>query len=240
MFHVTLRKQFKNRHMKKTACIFGSTGLVGSYLLEQLIHDDTYQKIIVFNRRKTSIQNPKIEQIIDDYQNIANYSGHLVADDFFCCLGTTMKKAKTKPAFEYVDYHLPLEIGNIALANKVKNYLIVSSVGASSQSSNFYLRTKGGMEEAIFKLEIGNIFIFRPSMLLGNRNESRLLESATKPLACLLGLFMFGRFSKYKPIHGRIVAKAMVKSTDSLSGRQIIEFSQMIGIANEKGANKND
>jgi uncharacterized protein YbjT (DUF2867 family) len=217
--------------MEKTACIYGSTGLVGSYLLELLCLDNSYKQVIVFNRTMQAIQHPKVIEIVDDYSGLATHADQLKADEYFCCLGTTIKKAKTKPAFEYVDYHLPIEIGNLAKTNKVKYYLVVSSIGANSKSSNFYLRTKGGMEEALSKLDIENLIIFRPSMLLGKRKESRIMESVSKPIFVALGVLLIGSLKKYRAIHGKIVAKAMIKSTGKLSGLQFIESDKIKDLA---------
>ena len=164
--------------MGKIACIFGSTGLIGSYLLELLTSDERYAKIIVFNRTQVSLSNPKIVQIVSEYSDLEKHKLQLMADEYYCCLGTTMKKAKTKPAFEYVDYQLPVEIGKLALHNNVSSYLVVSSIGASAKSGNFYLSTKGKMEESIKVLGLKNLFIFRPSMLLGKRNETRITAAS--------------------------------------------------------------
>jgi uncharacterized protein YbjT (DUF2867 family) len=213
--------------MDKVACIFGSTGLIGSYLLNTLKTDGNYKKIIVFNRKKQAAEHPKVEEIVGEYSDLFTFGEQLIADEYYCCLGTTMKKAKTKSAFEYVDYQLPLEIGKIALINKVNYFLIVSSIGASSKSANFYLRTKGKMEEDICKLGIQNVLIFRPSMLLGNRNESRIAESIAKPFSIALGIFLFGPLKKYKAIHGQTVAKAMINSVKSLNGTNFIESDKI-------------
>jgi uncharacterized protein YbjT (DUF2867 family) len=213
--------------MNKVACIFGSTGLIGSLLLEQLLADERYQKIIVFNRNKQVTEHPKLVQIVDDYSNLIENAGQLKADEYYCCLGTTMRKAKTRPAFEYVDYHLPLEIGSIALLNQVKIYLVVSSIGAKPKSNNFYLKTKGGMEEALIRLGIDNLFIFRPSMLLGNRKETRIMELISKLFMILFGILLFGPLKKYKAIHTELVARAMINSTEKLTGTQIIESDKI-------------
>jgi uncharacterized protein YbjT (DUF2867 family) len=218
--------------MDKTACIFGSTGLIGSYLLELLSSDSNYSKIIVFNRKKQDISDPKIIEVIGDYSKLSMHTAFLVADEYYCCLGTTMKKAKTKPAFEYVDYHLPIEIGNLAKSIGVKFFMVVSSVGANPLSGNFYLRTKGGMEEALSKIGIDNLFIFRPSMLLGKRKEFRFMEFISKPLTIAFGLLFFGPLKKYKAIHGRSVAKAMIKSTNILTGFQVIESDKITDLSN--------
>jgi uncharacterized protein YbjT (DUF2867 family) len=217
--------------MNKTACIFGSTGLIGSYLLELLLNDEKYTRIIVFNRKQQLMEHPKLIQIADDYTNLHEHDLELNADEYFCCLGTTINIAKTKPAFEYVDYHLPLEIGNLALTNKVKYYLVVSSIGASAKSKNFYLRTKGGMENALSKLGLDNLFIFRPSMLLGNRKEKRIGESVSKVFMLIFGIIMIGPLKKYKAIRAKNVAEAMIKSVEKYSGIQFIESDKIKVIA---------
>ena len=213
--------------MGKTACIFGSTGLVGSCLVSQLIDDSQYEKIIVFNRKKQGNNNPKIVEIVDDYSNLAQNAALLKADEYYCCLGTTIGKAKSKPAFEYVDYNLPIEIGNLAQTNDIKYYLVVSSIGASPKSGNFYLRTKGGMEEALTKLNINNLFIFRPSLILGKRNETRVLESISKVMMIALGFLFVGPIKKYRAIHAKTIAKAMINTIEKLSGKHILESDQI-------------
>jgi uncharacterized protein YbjT (DUF2867 family) len=217
--------------MGKIACIYGSTGLIGSYLLDVLVSDERYSKIIVFNRSQISLSNPKIEQIVSDYTDLERHRPQLMADEYYCCLGTTMAKAKTKPAFEYVDYQLPIEIGKIALHHNVRAYLVVSSIGASAKSGNFYLCTKGKMEEAISTIGLESLFIFRPSMLLGKRNETRIMESVSKPVFYLLGFLLWGPFKKYRAIHGKTVAKAMVNCANNHSGYQTFESDKIEKLA---------
>jgi uncharacterized protein YbjT (DUF2867 family) len=197
--------------MLKTACIFGATGLIGSHLKMQLLNDDRYSKVIVFVRSELMLTHPKLVEIVGDFEQLDDYSEQLIADEYFCCLGTTMKKAKTKEAFEYVDYQLPLKIANLAKKNNVRKYCVVSSIGASSKSGNFYLRTKGRMEEAISSIGIEYPHFFRPSLLLGERYEKRFGESMAKVFSNLFGFLMVGGLKKYRAIHGKTVAKAMIK-----------------------------
>lgn len=213
--------------MKKTACIFGATGLIGSFLPELLKNDDRYEKIIVFNRSEKKYSNPKIIQIVADYEHIGNYSTELGADEYYCCLGTTIKKAKTKEAFEYVDYGLPLKIGQLAVENKTPKYLIVSSIGASAKSNNFYLRTKGRMERAVLELGINEVYFFRPSILLGKRNEHRLAESIGQVVMKAFGFLLLGPLKKYRAIHAKTVAAAMIEVTFNGTENQIIESDKI-------------
>jgi uncharacterized protein YbjT (DUF2867 family) len=217
--------------MEKTACIFGSTGLTGTYLIEVLLEDKRYSKIILFNRTKQSIEHPKIEQIVAPYDQLQNLKDQLKADEYYCCLGTTMDKAKTRQAFEYVDYHLPLEIAKLARENGIKTFSLVSSIGASSKSKNFYLRTKGKTEDALSGLGLNNLLIFRPSMLLGKRKETRLMETIAKPFSIGLGILLWGPLKKYRAIHGKTVAKGMVYASNQLTGNAIIESDSIINLA---------
>ncbi|NJO90481.1 MAG: NAD(P)H-binding protein [Chloroflexia bacterium] len=193
--------------MLKTACIFGATGLVGNYLTEQLLEDDRYATVIVFVRSDITLEHPKLKKVVGDYEQLDNYYEQLIAEEYYCCLGTTMKKAKTKEAFEYVDYQLPLKIGNLAKKNNVAKYCVVSSIGASSKNSNFYLSTKGRMEEAISSVGIEYLHFFRPSLLLGERNEKRFGESMAKLFSKLFGAIMIGGLKNIVLFMGKLLQK---------------------------------
>ncbi len=213
--------------MAKTACIFGSTGLVGSHMLTILSEDKRYGKIVLFNRSFQEIENAKIEQIVADYNSINQFAIQLKADEYYCCLGTTIKKAKTKEAFEYVDLHLPVTIAKLALENKVPKVLVVSSIGSSSKSKTFYLNVKGRMEEEIGKLGIEKLYFFKPSMLLGKRNESRLGEAVGQVVMKLFGFLLFGKVRKYKAIEAKIVAKAMVFVANGNFSKSVFESDEI-------------
>jgi len=207
--------------MAKSACIFGSTGLIGSYLLEQLLNNDRYSEVIVFNRNEKKLEHPKLIQVVADYDQLGEKAQNLIADEYYCCLGTTMKKAKTKKAFEYVDYQLPVDIAQLANKNDVDKFCLVSSIGASVNSNNFYLKTKGRMEADINAIGIKYLHFFRPSLLLGERNEKRLGESISKALMKLVGFLMIGGLKKYKAIHGKTVAKAMIEVANSRGTQKV-------------------
>jgi len=196
--------------MGKTACIFGSTGLIGSHLILRLLDDPKYEKILVFNRTLQTYNQQKIEQIVGDYNLLSTYANQLKANEYYCCLGTTIKIAKTKSAFEYVDLQLPISIGKLAVENKVSKLLVVSSVGASSKSKNFYLNVKGRMEFELRNLGIETLYIFRPSMLLGKREQTRTGESIGKIVMKVLGFLLVGKLKKYRAITAKAVASAMV------------------------------
>jgi len=217
--------------MTKTACIFGSTGLTGSHLLSILCADSSYNKIIVFNRLAKDNLPQQVEQIVGDFNSLMQYAEKLKANHYFCCLGSTMKKAGSKEAFEYVDYHLPVKIAEMAYENKADKVLVVSSVGASAKSRNFYLNVKGRMEDKMRAIMNDKLYIFKPSMLLGERNENRLGESFGKILMKALGILFIGSFKKYKAIEAQKVALAMVKVANGNYNQVVFESDEIQNIA---------
>ena len=123
--------------------------------------------------------------------------------------------------FQFLSSHGRL----IARRGSARQFLLVSSVGADAQSSNFYLRTKGEAEQAVFRAGFSAIHIFRPSFLLGHRVEDRPVERMTAPFAAALGLLMVGPLRKYKPVEASEVARAMVQAAVMESpGRRIHHF----------------
>jgi uncharacterized protein YbjT (DUF2867 family) len=196
--------------MKKTALVFGSTGLTGSYLVHWLRKSDAYDKIIIFQRKAAATLDKKTQYVQMNFDKLNEYTELLKGDDVFCCLGTTMRTAKSKPAFRKVDYEYPVQIGKIAKENGAGGYFLVSSIGADIDSSNFYLHTKGETEQDIQKLGFLRLGIFRPSLLLGNRNESRFGERFAKGVYPLFNWLLQGNMKKYRAIHASDVAKAMI------------------------------
>jgi uncharacterized protein YbjT (DUF2867 family) len=212
----------------KTALIFGATGLIGKKLIEKLSTDSRYAKIKIFLRKDTLGNNEKFEKIFIDFDTLERYADLIKGDDLFCCLGTTMKKAKTKEVFRKVDYHLPKSIAAIAERNQVNKFLVISSVGADAHSSNFYLRTKGEMELKIQEYRFSKLAILRPSMLLGEREEFRPGEAAGKLIMRIFSPFFIGKWKKYKPINASVVAKAMIEiANDGGAGGRIVESHQI-------------
>lgn len=194
----------------KTALVFGATGLVGGYLVEELTLNSTYNKVKILGRRTSGINNPKVEEHIIDFDKLEDASKLIEGDEIFICLGTTIKKARSYQEMEKIDWHYPVSIAKIAQLNGVGAIAVVSSIGAKKNSGNKYLRIKGEMEEEILGLNFNNIVIARPSVLLGSRNESRFGESVAKVIIQAFGFLMFGKLKRYKGIDGRKVARALI------------------------------
>jgi uncharacterized protein YbjT (DUF2867 family) len=195
----------------KTALTIGSTGLVGARLLNLLLDSSDYEKVIIFVKRDTGIKHPKLTQHIIDFDKPESYKELVVGDDFFCTIGTTINKAGSKEAFRKVDFGYPRQFATFADENKVKQFLIISSLGADETSGNFYLKTKGEIENFLKNCNFESVSALRPSLLLGNRNEFRLGEKIGAFFMKTFSVLLLGNLKKYKTIESNDVAKALLK-----------------------------
>lgn len=195
----------------KTALIIGSTGLIGSQLLNLLLESPNYAKVITFVKRDTGIIHPKLTQHIIDFDKPETYKELVVGDDFFCTIGTTIKKARSKKAFRKVDFEYPRQFAAFALQNKIKQFLIISSLGADANSGNFYLKTKGEIEDFLKDCNFESVSVLQPSLLLGNRLEFRLGEKVGAFFMKTLSFLFLGNLKKYNPIESETVAKALLE-----------------------------
>ncbi len=187
--------------------VFGATGLVGKQLVVQLSGLQNVESIQAFARTKPDWQPQNVSY---EEFSLQNFRFNNATTHVFCALGTTMKKAGSKKAFLNVDLHAVVQIAQRAKDAGVKNFAVVSSIGANAQSGNFYLRTKGQMEEALKQMNFERLVIARPSLLLGNRNEKRLGEDVGKMLYRLFQFLFVGRLRRYRGIEATNVAKAMI------------------------------
>jgi uncharacterized protein YbjT (DUF2867 family) len=218
----------------RNALIAGATGLVGKQLLSMLLNSNDYKKVYVLSRRPLAEEHPKLEEIIIDFDRLPEQQLPEV-NDVFCCLGTTMKKAGSKEAFRKVDFVYPYELAQKALQTAAEQYLLVSAMGANRRSFFFYNRVKGEVEENISKL-IGykSIHIFRPSLLLGKREEERFGEIFAQKLMRFIKPLMVGPLRKYRGIHARTVANGMLKAAEQHPrGIHIYESEEIKQLAGE-------
>ena len=195
----------------KTAIVFGSTGLIGGHLVNQLIQDNYYTKIKIFVRSQTSINNKKVEVINIDFNNLGNHKTEITGDDCFFCIGTTKQNSPNKNDYQKVELDIPKEIAQIAKANSVKSFIFISSIYANPNSSGNYVKFKGLVEEELKKLSFSTLGILRPSFLMGKRKENRVGEKIGILTFSVLSPLLFGPFKKMRPISSEIVAKAMIK-----------------------------
>lgn len=217
----------------KTALVIGATGLIGKSLVNKLLVDDRYQRVKIFVRRTLSLSNPKIEEYIVDFGNIGAWKNQIAGDDFFSAMGTKIKKAGSKEAQYKIDVTYQYEFAKAAAENGVRGYFLVSSVGANARSKLFYTRIKGELEEKVHSLSFNKIRIFRPSLLLGVRDEKRFGEKAAKNiLKIIVPIFPF--LKNQRPIEGVKVAKAMIVSANKVEKDRIriYELDEIFELAN--------
>jgi uncharacterized protein YbjT (DUF2867 family) len=211
----------------RTALIAGASGLVGGYCLNLLLQSSRYSQVISIGRHDLPLIHPKLEQRVVAFDKLKS-SSILVADDIFCCLGTTIKKAGSEEAFYKVDHTYVVDLANITAQLGATQFLVISAMGADPESRIFYNKVKGKMEQDVKKLDLGAIHIFRPSLLLGDRDEKRTGEELASKLLRPLSKLMIGPLSKYKPIEAETVAKGMVYAAAQNSTGKFTYLSDQI------------
>jgi uncharacterized protein YbjT (DUF2867 family) len=218
--------------MNQTAIVFGASGLVGRELIFELLEDKRFLNVKAVVRNPLPFSNPKLEQLlIKDFDALDSLSGQLSADTYFCCIGTTIKKAGSQEAFTKTDLGIPLKIATFAQTLQVPHLILISSLGASATSSTFYLRTKGLMEQQVQACYKGNLKIVRPSLILGNRHEFRLGEKVIQMVGRVVGVVMIGPMLRYKGIKAWDIARGMIKSIELPKEKVILESEEIRELA---------
>ena len=214
----------------KTALLFGSSGLIGGHLLNQLIKNDYYDKIKIFVRSVPEINDPKVEIIKTDFNNLENHREDIKGDDCFFCIGTTRQNSPDKNDYRRVELDIPKEIAQIAKSNSINSFVFISSGYADPKSSGDYLKFKGQVEEELKRLNFTKLGIMRPSFLMGNRKEKRIGEKIGILVFKLLSPLLLGPLKKMKPINSEIVAKAMVAFVQSDTQKNTFESNEILKI----------
>lgn len=199
--------------MSKTALVIGATGLVGKTLVNKLLINRDYEKVIILVRNKTNINHLKLVEYVIDFEHLVDEYPNVEVDDIYCCIGTTIKKAETQERMYQIDVGYPLTVAKIGKEKGLKHFILVSSMGADSHSKFFYMRMKGELEEQLKNLQLPKLTILQPSFLIGSRTEVRIAEKM------FVGLY--NGVSKYLPskIRNKLgievykLADAMMKSS---------------------------
>ncbi|MGC5324312.1 oxidoreductase [Brevibacillus sp. SYSU BS000544] len=217
----------------KSALLFGASGLVGSHLLQYLLRDERYYRIDIVVRTPLPLNHPKLQQHVIDFHQLEQHRELFAVDHVFCCLGTTIKKAKSREAFIQVDKTYPLEIAYLAKASGVQQFHVITAMGSNSTSSLFYNRVKGELENELRKIDFPSLLIYRPSLLLGDRHEFRLGEKIGSIIFKAASFVMIGPLAKYKAIEANIVAKGMLHTAhrEKPTGVVILESEEIRRIA---------
>ncbi|GAC1421941.1 MAG: oxidoreductase [Flavisolibacter sp.] len=217
----------------KTATVIGATGLIGSHLVELLQSDGSFDQIRLLVRKVFQNKDPKTLVRLIDFNDPESFRlGIEGSDVVFCAIGTTQKKMEgNQDNYRKVDHDIAVRAGEMCKLTGCFNFAVVSAVGASAQSNNFYLKLKGQTEEDLKKINIPSTSIFRPSLLLGQRKEFRIGERLAQVIVPMIAPVLAGKWRKYKPVEAKEVARAMIKATNSgLSGFHIYEYDGILNL----------
>ncbi len=205
----------KTRHMSYTAIVAGSTGLIGRQLIEQLCADPDCSRIVALVRRAGKFDYPKVAELVVDYDRLGDYAEDIRGDVVFSCLGTTRKQTPDQKAYFVIDHDYPLHLAQLASANGIPQFHLISSVGANARSSTFYIRLKGQTEQDIATVPFPSGHLYRPSFLDGDRKESRFWEKTGLAVFKVINPLLRGRLRKYRSINARDIATAMLRQFKS-------------------------
>ena len=214
---------------KRTALLAGGTGLTGGHLLSLLLADSRYTLVHALVRKLGLPAHPRLQEQFFDHEHPTKLSA---IDDVFCCLGTTIKKAGSQAAFRKVDFDYVVSLARLARKAGAKRFLVISSLGANAHSAVFYSRVKAEMELALRDIGYEELHIFQPSLLLGNRTESRRAERYGIAAAGVSTPFMFGPMRKYRPVEAQKVARAMLSAAWAQHrGNHVYTSDQIVELA---------
>jgi uncharacterized protein YbjT (DUF2867 family) len=207
--------------MARNAVIAGHTGLVGRHLLQQLLVSGLYARVLAVGRREPAQAHPALQVIRTELGELQKLGPRLAADDAFCCLGTTLRAAGSKAAFERVDFHMVVDFARAVRAAGATRLFVVSSLSADPRSPVYYSRVKGRTEQALREVGFEALHIVRPSLLLGERSASRPGEDLAQRLAPAINPLLFGPLRKYRAIRGEDVARALLDLARRIDDRGV-------------------
>ena len=199
---------------EKIATIIGATGMIGNYLLDEILTDDYFDTARVIVRKPYDKKHPKIEVKLVDFKDTESLKLALDGSNtVFSCIGTTQKNVKgNHELYRQIDFDIPVKAARFCKELGCEKFILVSAVGANSHSSTFYLKLKGELENTIHNIGLRSVHIMQPSMLLGERMEKRAGESLLQgSMKTLSGIFV-GSLRKFRAVHGKTVAKAMLNA----------------------------
>lgn len=218
----------------KKALVFGATGFVGSFLLEKLLEDPTYDQVIIVVRKPINKIHSKLKVLIGDLSTLPSLKEKLIADDLFIALGTTRKNTPDANEYYQIDHDYPILAAQLAKANGAKAIFVVTAVGANANSQFSYVRTKGEVERDLLALGFSQTHIFRPSMIMGSRKENRTLEKSLIKTWAVLNPLLAGPLSSYRGIEGEDIARAMIAAAKKPANEKakIYEWKEMNALLN--------
>jgi uncharacterized protein YbjT (DUF2867 family) len=197
----------------KKVIILGASGLVGSEVLKLALNNNEFDEVKIFVRKPLPIKNPKLTQILTNFDELDLIKSEINAEIIFCCLGSTKSKTPNLQDYKKIDHDYPLYFAKEGLKNNLSQFHIISALGANPNSSNFYTKLKGEIEDALKGINIPSLYIYRPSFLVGKRKEKRPLEKIALLIMRLINPLLMGRLKKYQTIDASIIAKAMINES---------------------------
>ncbi len=222
---------------QKLTLLAGASGFVGGYVLEALLEAPETGRIFAVTRRPLGREHSRLANRIVQFDKLESQLKGITCKVALCCLGTTLREAGSREAFRRVDFDYVLAFAAVAKAAQAQRFVVVSSAGADPDSRNFYLRTKGEMEQAVGTIGFAAVDILQPGLLLGWRREMRPLEMAARLAMPLLNPLLFGTREAYRGIPARTVAAAMVGATrSSRRGVQRYPYAGIKALAGRRGA----
>jgi len=205
----------------KIVLLAGATGMVGKLALDALLEAPDIGRVFAITRRPLGREHPRLANRIVQFDTIETQLKGLTCHVAVCCLGTTIRQAGSQEEFRRVDVDYVLAFARAAKAAQAQRLIVVSSAGASTQAKNFYLRTKGAMEEALATVGFVSLDILQPGVLLGLRSQMRPLELGAILVMPLVNPFLRGEREQFRAIAAKTVAAAIVGATRS--GRKGIQ-----------------
>lgn len=218
--------------MSYKVILVGASGLIGSNLLSALIQSDQISRILLLLRTSLNISDPKVHELIVNFDELKTYKADLKGDILYSCLGTTRGATPDENLYRKIDLQYPLDLAKIGSENNISQFHLVSSMGANAKSPNSYLRLKGELEEKLKELSLPSLHIYQPSLLTGKRKEYRLAEKIAIPVFKLIEPLLIGPLKKYRSIKAETVARAILnQSLKELKGTFIYPSIQIQELA---------
>lgn len=215
----------------KKAIVFGATGFIGSHLLRDLLDNPDYEQVIAVTRKPLALNHARLTTLIGDLTSLPALKPQLVADEVFIALGTTRKHTPDEAEYYKIDHDYPVVAAEIAKANGAKSVFLVTAVGANAASGVFYVRTKGEVERDVLALNFDHTHIFRPSMILGERDEDRPRERMIIAVWNVINPLLVGPVSQYRGLTGGEIAHAIAKAAQREAGKeQIYHWKEMAAL----------
>ena len=216
----------------RTALVLGATGLVGGHVLDLLLVDAAWTRVLTLGRRPAARDDPRLEQRVVGFDRVEEHAEAFAVDAVFCCLGTTIRAAGSQEEFRRVDHDYPVAAARLASGRGAPHFLLVTAMGADAGSRVFYNRVKGEVERDVTALPFAGVTIARPSLILGERTGRRTAEGIAQKLAPVLNPLLIGPLRRYRAIPAASIARALVKlARQGPAGVRVVESDELDALA---------